>query len=161
MQKPSFSQIVSEIVENDPSYDARAYSFVRDGLDYTMKMLKRSNSPSQRHVSGAELLEGLRKHTLNEFGPMGKLVLNEWGVHQCEDFGKIVFTLVSHGILGKSDADRPDDFSPGFSFDEAFVEPFRPKASANTRPKRASQPRKPRKPRVASPKPPSANSAAE
>ncbi|MFQ3671396.1 MAG: Minf_1886 family protein [Verrucomicrobiia bacterium] len=160
MQKPSFSQIVSEIVERDARYDARAYAFVRDGLDYTIKMLKRSQSGTTRHVSGAELLDGLRKFTLTEFGPMGKLVLNEWGIHACEDFGNIVFTLVSHGVLGKSEADRPDDFSPGFSFDDAFVLPFLPApTSHNTSPRRTKPGRK-RKPRKL-PTPPTASGTAE
>ncbi len=160
MQKPSFSQIVSEIVERDARYDARAYAFVRDGLDYTIKMLKRSQSGSTRHVSGAELLDGLRKHTLNEFGPMGKLVLNEWGVHACEDFGQIVFTLVNHGVLGKSEADRPDDFSPGFSFDDAFVLPFLPAPGPVTPAKRSTKPRGARKPRKL-PTPPAASGTGE
>lgn len=160
MQKPSFSQIVSEIVERDARYDARAYAFVRDGLDYTIKMLKRSQSGTSRHVSGAELLEGLRKFTLNEFGPMGKLVLNEWGIHTCEDFGNIVFTLVNHGVLGKSEADRPDDFSPGFSFDDAFVQPFLPAPTPAGRSKRGSKPRSQAKSRKL-PSPPTASGTGE
>ncbi|GAB4244929.1 MAG: hypothetical protein OHK005_10040 [Candidatus Methylacidiphilales bacterium] len=160
MQKPSFSQIVSEIVERDARYDARAYAFVRDGLDYTIKMLKRSQSGTSRHVSGAELLEGLRKFTLSEFGPMGKLVLNEWGIHACEDFGNIVFSLVNHGVLGKSEADRPDDFSPGFSFDDAFVQPFLPVPAPVGRGKRVTKPRAKGKSRKL-PSPPTASGTGE
>jgi len=127
MQKSNFSQLVSEIVAKDSRYDIKAYTFVREGLDYTLKTLKRNHSSAHKHVSGGELLEGLRQHTVNEYGPMGKLVLNEWGIHSCEDFGQIVFNLVNTGILGKSDHDRPEDFIPGFLFDDAFVKPFLPK----------------------------------
>lgn len=160
MQKPSFSQVVSEIVARDARYDARAYTFVRDGLDYTIKMLKRAQSGSTRHVSGAELLEGLRKYTLSEFGPMGKLVLNEWGIHACEDFGNIVFTLVNHGVLGKSEADRPDDFSPGFSFDDAFVQPFLPAPTPKILGPRSTKPGRERKARKL-PTPPTASGTGE
>lgn len=151
MQKSNFSQLVSEIVAKDGRYDIKAYTFVREGLDYTLKTLKRNHGSSHKHVSGGELLEGLRQHTINEYGPMGKLVLNEWGINACEDFGQIVFNLVNTGILGKSDHDRPEDFVPGFSFDDAFVKPFLPKPKDSLTKSRKG-PRSPRKPRVSPPK---------
>ncbi len=127
MQRSNFDQVVQEIVQKDTRYDIHAYRFVREGLDYTLKSLKRSASTSnQRHVSGPELLDGIRHYTLREFGPMSKLVLNEWGVSTCQDFGQIVFNLVQHGVLGKSESDKLEDFSETFTFDEAFVKPFLP-----------------------------------
>lgn len=127
MQRTNFDQVVQEIIRKDTRYDINAYRFVREGLDYTLKTLKRSATTSgQRHVSGPELLDGIRQYTLREFGPMSKLVLNEWGISQCQDFGQIVFNLVQHGVLGKSDSDRLEDFSETFTFDEAFVKPYLP-----------------------------------
>jgi len=151
MQKSNFAQLVSEIVAKDKRYDVKAYTFVREGLDYTLKTLKRNSGGAHKHVSGTELLEGLRQHTINEYGPMGKLVLNEWGINACEDFGHIVFNLVNTGVLGKSDHDRPEDFVPGFSFEDAFVKPFLP-APKESAPKGRGATRSSRKPRVPSPK---------
>src|SRR2546422_8271263 len=44
-----------------------------------------------RHVSGQELLDGIREYALQLFGPMTLTVLEEWGIKRCEDFGEIVF----------------------------------------------------------------------
>jgi uncharacterized repeat protein (TIGR04138 family) len=140
----NFDQIVSQIVATNPKYEVGAYRFVREGLDYTLKSLKRTRGRNtQRHVTGAELLDGLRQYTLKEFGPMGKVVLNEWGLTTCEDFGHIVFVLVEHGVLGKSENDSLDDFRPIYTFEEAFEKPFAPapkqKAKRKREPKAASK----------------------
>lgn len=129
MQKQNFAEIVEEIVRQDPRYDRDAYSFVREGLDFTLKLLRKSGpgNPAHRHVSGQELLEGLRQYALDQFGPMAKTVLDYWGVHKCEDFGEIVFNMVDRGILGKTQEDSRADFQGGYDFNEAFVRPFQPR----------------------------------
>jgi uncharacterized repeat protein (TIGR04138 family) len=128
MQKPSFAESVDEIVKHDGRYDRDAYLFVREGLDYTVKLLKKENAPkpAMRHVSGQQLLEGLRQYALEQFGPMTKTVFTHWGVNRCEDFGEIVFNLVENGVLGKTEQDRREDFRGGYDFEEAFVRPFQP-----------------------------------
>ncbi|MBM3858976.1 MAG: hypothetical protein FJ395_04915 [Verrucomicrobia bacterium] len=128
MQKPTFIEAIEEIVLKDPRFDRDAYLFVREGLDFTVQMLKKNpqGPPALRHVTGQELLDGLRRHALEQFGPMSKTVLEEWGIKQCEDFGEIVFNMVERGILGKTERDSRDDFKGGYSFDEAFVKPYRP-----------------------------------
>jgi len=147
MQKTNFEQVVETICEEDTRYDPDAYSFVREGLDQTLKNLKRNEGAGpDKHVSGPELLEGLRRFTLEEFGPMGRLVLNEWGLHECRDFGQIVFNLVSHNVLGRSDSDSIEDFKQIYTFEEAFETPFRPKpekpARARKRTSRSTTPRR-------------------
>ncbi len=130
MPKRDFSEVVQEIFQADPRYTVESYTFIREGLDYTLKHLRRNSGgggPSLKgHVSGQELLHGIRDYALREFGPMSKTVLNEWGIKKCEDFGDIVFNLVKYGVLGKTDSDSLSDFKNGFSFHEAFVKPFRP-----------------------------------
>jgi uncharacterized repeat protein (TIGR04138 family) len=132
MSKQSFQDVVLQIVAKDQRYDTEAYGFVRESLDFTLKNLKRGTS-SARHVSGQELLNGIRDYALSEYGPMAKAVLNEWGIKTCEDFGEVVFNLVSSGVLGKTDTDSPTDFKNGYSFDEAFVKPFVPRLDGHQR----------------------------
>ncbi|MCS7064540.1 MAG: hypothetical protein NZM04_10990 [Methylacidiphilales bacterium] len=128
MAKEKFEEIIDQICQKDQRYCRETYSFVREGLDYTLKTLKKQNgSNARRHVTGQELLIGLREYALKEFGPMTKTVLNEWGIRSCEDFGEVVFNLVDSGILGKTEHDSRNDFKNGYNFDEAFVHPFRPK----------------------------------
>jgi uncharacterized repeat protein (TIGR04138 family) len=126
MQKLNFAEAVDAIVRVDARYDHDAYYFVREGLDFTIKMLKKESRGAERHVSGQELLDGLRRYALDQFGPMAKTVLTFWRVNQCEDFGEIVFRMVDKGILGKTEKDTPDDFRGGYDFDEAFVKPYQP-----------------------------------
>jgi uncharacterized repeat protein (TIGR04138 family) len=89
--------------------------------------LKRGGQHAHRHVSGQELLHGLREFALKEYGPMSKAVLNEWGIKTTDDIGQIVFNLVNSGVLGKNDTDSPGDFKNVFTFDDAFVKPFIPR----------------------------------
>lgn len=143
MQKSNFDQVVAEILLEDKRFDVQAYRFVREGLDFTLKLHKRNSGTTPRHVTGPELLDGIRQYTLKEFGPMGMMVLNEWGITECEHFGQIVFTLVQKGVLGKSENDKPEDFSSTFTFEEAFVKPFLPASSPRSlRPKKSVRARR-------------------
>lgn len=126
MEKINFGERIEEIIRTDSRYDRDAYQFVREGLDYTLKLMKKQGEKSPRHVTGQELLEGLRQYSLQQYGPMAKTVLNYWGINQCEDFAEIVFNMVERGILGKTEQDSRDDFKGGYDFDEAFVKPYLP-----------------------------------
>ena len=130
MKKPLFTDALAEIVAADPRYGEEAYLFVREALDFTIKLLNKPKEGPGRHVRGAELLDGMRQYALKEYGPLAKTVLNHWGVHQCIDFGHLVFNLVQHGVLGKTDEDRLEDFAGGYDFEEAFRKPFRPQRRA-------------------------------
>jgi uncharacterized repeat protein (TIGR04138 family) len=110
-----------------PALLSDAYHFVQEGLNHTLKSLKRGGQHTHRHVSGQELLHGLREFALKEYGPMSKAVLNEWGIKTTDDIGQIVFNLVNASVLGKNDTDSPNDFKNVFTFDDAFVKPFVPR----------------------------------
>ena len=78
-------------------------------------------------MSGHELLDGFRRYSLKEFGPMTLVVFSEWGIEQSRDVGEIVFNLIDEGIFGKTENDHIDDFTNVFDFKEAFAKPFLPK----------------------------------
>jgi len=121
MKHPTPEELLNGILARDPRYTVEAYAFVRGGLDFTVRSLE-----NQRHISGQELLEGIRKFAIGEFGPMTKTVLNGWGIARTEDIGEIVFNMVETGLLGKTDEDSRADFANGYDFDEAFRKPFKP-----------------------------------
>jgi uncharacterized repeat protein (TIGR04138 family) len=133
MQKADFNEALDQILRADKRYDRDAYLFVREGLDFTLRRLKKATRGQPRHVRGQELLHGLREYALEQFGPLAKTVLEHWGVRRCEDFGEIVFNMVDKAILGKSDEDSREDFKGGYDFDEAFVAPFQPARVARNR----------------------------
>jgi uncharacterized repeat protein (TIGR04138 family) len=126
MQETPFPEVVRTICKKDPRYDSEAYFFVRSALDSTAKSLGKPTTGPSRHVSGHELLDGIRTYALNEFGPMAFTVLTAWGVKRSEDFGEIVFNLVEAGVLGRTEEDKREDFANGYDFSEAFTKPFLP-----------------------------------
>jgi len=126
MQEINFDEAVEKILAKDTRYSRDAYLFVREALDYTQKLVGKEARGTIRHVSGQELLDGIRKYALNQFGPMVVTVFEEWGVHNCRDFGEIVFNMVETSLLAKTDKDNRDDFNSGYDFTEAFRKPFRP-----------------------------------
>lgn len=134
-----------EIVKDDPRFDLDAYLFLRESLDVAMRMFNKPADGPSRHVSGRELLEAVRAHALNEYGPMALRVLNTWGVHRTDDFGAIVFNMVERGVLGKTDEDKLEDFKECYDFVEAFDNPYRP-ASERKQPARRRGKRRPAEP---------------
>ena len=127
MHEVSFEEALVRIRAKDPRYDREAYLFVREALDHTQKTIGKDPRGRIRHVTGQELLTGIREFALQQFGPMVKTVLDAWGIHCCADFGEIVFNMIEVGWLAKTEKDRRADFAPGYDFDEAFRKPFLPK----------------------------------
>ena len=129
MEDPDFAEIVSLICKEDPRFDRKAYDFVRLGLDHAVKELRKKDAvraEKSRHVTGAELLDGLRVYALDQFGPLTKTVLNAWGVTRCTHFGDIVFNLIEYHVFSKTESDQREDFSDIYDFESAFVKPFQP-----------------------------------
>jgi uncharacterized repeat protein (TIGR04138 family) len=126
MQPIEFEEVIRRIVERDPRYKREAYVFLRETLEYTQKMMGQPRADDVRHVTGRDLLEGIRRYSLDQFGPMVPTVLGEWGIKSCEDLGEIVFNMVDANLLAKTDTDSREDFKGVYNFDEVFAKPFRP-----------------------------------
>ena len=133
MQEVTFDEALALIQTKDPRYHREAYLFVREALDHTQKTIGKEKKGCLRHVTGQELLEGIREVALTQFGPMATTVLEEWGIHRCEDFGEIVFNMVEIGLLAKTDKDSRVDFAGGYNFDDAFRKPFLPRSKKGAR----------------------------
>lgn len=106
------------IVKKDGRYSPQAYYFIFDALDYTIQHMRK-----MRHVTGRELLEGIRQYATANFGFLARTVLAEWGVTSTQDFGEIVFNLVENDLLKKRPEDSRDDFADLYDFEEAFDGP--------------------------------------
>jgi uncharacterized repeat protein (TIGR04138 family) len=128
MQEVNFEEVVDQIRARDPRFARDAYFFLREALDFTQKLIGRENRGSLRHVTGQELLDGLRQFALQEFGPMAVTVFEEWGVKNCRDFGELVFNMVENGLLAKTEKDSREDFQNGYDFTDAFHKPFWPQS---------------------------------
>lgn len=126
MQEVNFDEVVEKLYHQDPRFARDAYHFTREALDHTQKLISRENKGAVRHVTGQELLEGIRQYALQQYGPMTVTVLEEWGVKNCQDFGEIVFNMVESRLLQKTEKDTREDFRQGYDFTDAFRKPFWP-----------------------------------
>ena len=126
MQEVNFDEVLEQMLAQDPRFAREAYHFTREALDFTQKLISRENKGNVRHVTGQELLDGIRQFALQQYGPMTVTVLEEWNVKNCRDFGDIVFNMVESGLLAKTEKDTRDDFQHGYDFTDAFRKPFWP-----------------------------------
>ena len=135
------SQQFTELLKRDSRYRVDAYAFVFEALNFAQHELdmgqERPSEPlemeeedepaqtgPQKHVSGQELCEAIRKYALLQYGYLAKTVLNSWGINTTGDFGEIVFNLIGIGRMRKTDDDRREDFDDIYDFETAFHEDF-------------------------------------
>lgn len=114
------SPSLDRILDRDPRYRVEAYIFVFEALYYAREKFK-----AERHVTGKQLLEGIKELGLKKFGPMTKMVFEHWGVRETMDFGNIVFNMVNEGILSKTEEDKIEDFKDVYDFEEVFVKNYK------------------------------------
>ena len=120
LMNDEFYNIVLNICDRDRRYHPEAYTFVMEALSYSQKKF---NKP--KHVSGIQLLQGIKALLLKNFGPMTLTVLGYWGIKTTDDFGNIVFNLVQYKILSKDTEDHYESFKNAYDFEEVFVKGYR------------------------------------
>jgi uncharacterized repeat protein (TIGR04138 family) len=144
------SHPLAKLLKNDKRYKFEAYAFVFESLSYAQEKMglgqekpadEEESAPApkskegrkvERHMTGQELCEAIRRYALEQFGLMAKAVLNSWGVHKTGDIGNIVFNLIEIGQMRKTKQDTREDFDDVFDFDMALVRDFKiePQAEA-------------------------------
>lgn len=115
-EKKDFYQVIEKICLRDSRYKADAYEFLMQGLYFTQDKIKRKG-----HLTGEELLQGLREFAIKQYGPMAKNVFNYWGIYKTQDFGHIVFNMIDEKLLAKTETDALDDFKDVYDFDTVFA----------------------------------------
>lgn len=148
---------LAELLRRDQRYHFDAYVFVFDALRYGQENMnlgrplpsidvkpidveavdddpfgEEEEEGEDRHVSGQELCEAIRRYALEQYGLLAKSVLKHWGITSTDDFGEIVFNLIDIGQMRKTEKDRREDFRNVYDFDEALVSGavFNPQASS-------------------------------
>src|SRR5436853_2465738 len=106
---------LDDLIRRDSRYPLEAYEFLYAALEHSQKMLQRlppeGRLPEEEHhVSGPELLDGVRDLALREFGLMARTVFRLWGINRTDDFGEMVFNLVEAGLMSKTSDDQRQDF---------------------------------------------------
>ncbi len=114
-------------------YHQNAYRFLFSALRHVQDErhddLGIEPSDDDAHVTGQELLEGVRELALQEFGCLATTVFRRWGVTCTEDFGKMVFEMVERGEMRKTEQDCIEDFIDVYDFETALDQKYRIDAS--------------------------------
>jgi len=114
-EKRDFYQLVEEICAKDPRYKPDSYEFIMQALHFTQGKLRKRG-----HITGRELLEGIREFAIEQYGPMTKTVFHHWGITNTTDFGNIVFNMVDKKMLTKTETDSLGDFKDVYDFEAVF-----------------------------------------
>jgi uncharacterized repeat protein (TIGR04138 family) len=105
-------------------HPAAAYAFLFEALDFTQQQLGRTRAHGpddvSAHVSGRELLDGLRQFALDQFGLMTRAVLHAWNIRTTGDIGQMVYELIEQGHMHRTDRDRLSDFHDVYDFEDVF-----------------------------------------
>jgi len=116
---PDIEARIDVILEKDARYRREAYAFVMAAVTYTTRVLKREG-----HVTAAQLMNGIRRFGLEQFGPMARTVFNYWGIEDSAQFGDLVFNLIDVGLLGRRDEDRRSHFDDAaFDLERDLIDP--------------------------------------
>ncbi len=133
------SHPLTTLLREDRRYRLEAYVFIFEALNFAQQVLRlgveqpseptgeaeeEEHSP-ERHVSGQELCEAVRRYAISQYGYMAKTVLNSWGLKTTGDFGEVVYNLIRIGQMRKTPADSRADFENVYDFDHAFRKDFR------------------------------------
>jgi uncharacterized repeat protein (TIGR04138 family) len=113
----SLNRIREDIIESgkDSRFKIGGYDFVLNGLEFYLAKIG-----EKRHVSGRELSLGLLNFAQKQFGPMAEKVLEYWGVRKTDDFGNMVYNMISIGLMSKRPEDKIEDFFSEIYFNDYF-----------------------------------------
>ena len=95
-QEDNIHHKIDALVGRHKKFRCEAYYFVLGALDFTLSRLKKP-----RHVTGKELLEGVRQFGQEQYGRMCLTVFNHWGITETEHFGEIVLSWSRRGYSPK------------------------------------------------------------
>ena len=124
---------IAELLRHDRRYHFDAYVFVFEALRFAQESMglgaaahepEDPDDEPERHVTGQQLCEAMRRYAHEQYGYLAKQVLNHWGITRTGDFGEIVFNLIEIGQMRKTPDDRREDFDDVFDFAEGFQHSF-------------------------------------
>jgi uncharacterized repeat protein (TIGR04138 family) len=126
---------IALLLKEDRRYKFEAYALVFESLNYAHKELGMGSDPpavteeedtqAERHLTGQQLCEAIRRYALEQYGLMAETVLKNWGITSTSDFGEIVFNLIRIGQMRKTPSDKREDFDNVYDFRDGFAKEFR------------------------------------
>lgn len=116
---------IMAICQADGRFRPAAYRFVMyEGIEYTTRDYLKLTEATRRHLTGAELCEGLRLLALKQFGFMALDVWRSWGITSTRDWGTVVFNLCDNNLLSRNDEDCIEHFDNVFDLEKGLRQAF-------------------------------------
>jgi len=113
----------SQTAPIETKFHQDAYRFIYEALHHTQQKLDRVSdvdSEDEAHITGQELMYGVRDLASQRYGILAKNVFAHWNVRSTGDFGRIVFDMIDRGEMRKTERDQLSDFVNVFDFEDAF-----------------------------------------
>ena len=111
MEDLEWKDSLVQILEKDARYDAHAYIFMNNAVSYTVNKLSKQGRPlGTRHVSGAQLIQGMLEYAVSTYFFLAPDMLRHWNLLSGRDAGNIVYNLIDAGVLSAGPNDRIEDF---------------------------------------------------
>jgi len=122
MTDPQPEKSVEEVIQADGRYPPEAYSFLHEGLARAVRKAYADGAsiPGRHHVTGRQMCRALRDLAAERWGMLAPTVLASWNVHATIDFGHMVYLLIGHDFMHKTEQDSIDDFADVFDLSAAF-----------------------------------------
>lgn len=113
---------IKDIAKEDGRYSLRAFQFVHEGLEHSVKKFHGINQPvdEPHHITGRELCEGLADLAAEKWGRMAKVTLNQLGIKTTDDFGSIVYLMVENKWMHARPEDSIEEFHNVYDFETVF-----------------------------------------
>jgi uncharacterized repeat protein (TIGR04138 family) len=112
---------IEKVIAEDGRYRMEAFGFLHEGLARAVQTVYGSEEgQTGGHVTGQQLCLSLRDLACERYGLMAPVVLRQWGVHESIDFGNMVYLLIRHGLMRKTQEDSVEDFRGVFHLDRDF-----------------------------------------
>ncbi len=118
------SSMTSKSLRRGLKYHPQAYQFMFAALRHTQERLGKTRhqdpETEESHITGQELLIGVRDLAVQQFGLLTQAVFRFWGIRSTADFGHMVFELIERGEMRKTDRDSLSDFFDVYDFEDVF-----------------------------------------
>jgi uncharacterized repeat protein (TIGR04138 family) len=108
-----------EVIRKDGRYPVEAYQLMEEGMLAAVREKYGGEAPGEeagQHVSGRELCMGIRQVLLDRYGMLARAVMARWNVRATIDFGNMVYLLIQHQFMRKTNEDSLEDFRNVFDF---------------------------------------------
>ena len=111
---------IEEVIANDGRYRMESFGFLHEALGRAVQEHHPDPEDPEKHVTGQQLCISIRNLAAERWGMMAPAVLRSWNINGSIDFGNMVYLLIEHNYMRKTEEDSLEDFRDVFNLDTDF-----------------------------------------